>query len=60
MDDGSSVFCLLVVILGTACVMFVVRLALVFWRHRTKPLYSDPFTVRSPVEIALTQRRVFL
>ena len=58
--EGSSVFCVPVVILGTACVMFLVRLALVLWRHHTQPLYSDSFTVRSPVEIALTQRGLFL
>ncbi|KAJ3611044.1 hypothetical protein NHX12_021060 [Muraenolepis orangiensis] len=48
------------VILLTACVMFLVRVPLVTWRHLRRPLYSDPFMVRSPGEIALTQRRVFL
>jgi len=49
-----------VVILVTACVMMVVRVPLVLWRHRRRPLYSDPFMVRSPVEIALNQRAIFL
>lgn len=33
-----------VVLLVLACIVFVVRLALVVWRHRTRPLftYSDP------------------
>ncbi|XP_059901220.1 uncharacterized protein LOC132452557 [Gadus macrocephalus] len=56
---GNYIYDFSVVILGTACVMFVVRLALVSWRHRTKPLYSYPFTAPSPVEIALTQRGVY-
>ncbi|XP_062235984.1 uncharacterized protein LOC133933046 [Platichthys flesus] len=44
--------------LAISCVMFVARVALVTWRHHKRPLYTGPSM--SPVEIALTQRKIFL
>lgn len=45
-------------ILAIAILLFVVRVALVTWRHYKHPLYKD--CSMSPVEIALTQRKIFL
>lgn len=47
-------------ILALSALMFVVRIALVVWRHYKRPLYSSSGPNLSPVEIALTQRKLFL
>lgn len=47
-------------ILALSALMFVVRIALIVWRHYKQPLYSSSEPNLSPVEIALTQRKLFL
>ncbi|KAF7213404.1 putative LOC107382473-like protein [Nothobranchius furzeri] len=47
-------------ILMISCILFVLRVALVAWRHHKQPLYKDNGPSLSPVEISLTQRRIFL
>ncbi|XP_010739180.2 uncharacterized protein LOC104926917 [Larimichthys crocea] len=48
------------VILAISCAMFVARIALVTWKHYKRPLYNNKGPNMSPIEIALTQRRLFL
>lgn len=47
-------------ILALSTLMFVVRIALIVWRHYKQPLYSSSEPNLSPVQIALTQRKLFL
>ncbi|XP_036409674.1 uncharacterized protein LOC118795350 [Megalops cyprinoides] len=49
------------VLLAIACMMFMVRVMLVVWRHRSQPLYKGMSTeeVMSPMEIAEKQKRIF-
>lgn len=47
-------------ILAISCMVFVARVAMVTWRHHKQPLYSDSRPSLSPVEIALTQSKLFL
>ncbi|KAJ8418737.1 hypothetical protein AAFF_G00002360 [Aldrovandia affinis] len=49
------------VLLAVACTTFVVRVALVIWRHLKQPLYRGQNTkeVMSPIEIAEKQRKIF-
>ncbi|KAM3593858.1 uncharacterized protein V6R79_023636 [Siganus canaliculatus] len=48
------------IILALCSIMFVVRIALIIWNHHRRPLYNNSSINMSPVEIALTQRRIFL
>ncbi|XP_029979783.1 uncharacterized protein LOC115411707 [Sphaeramia orbicularis] len=56
----SSTFIFGGLILGISCLMFVARVALVTWKHRKQPLYNDNEPSMSPIEIALTQSKLFL
>ncbi|XP_035765475.1 uncharacterized protein LOC102782259 [Neolamprologus brichardi] len=59
-SQGSFIYIFAAVILSASCIMFVIRIALVTWRHHKVPLYKDSEPTMSPVEIALRQRKVFL
>ncbi|KAI1902225.1 hypothetical protein AGOR_G00042520 [Albula goreensis] len=49
------------VLLALACVLFVVRVILVIWRHRTQPLYQDLNTEDlSPADISGKQKKIFI
>ncbi|XP_036375420.1 uncharacterized protein LOC118771520 [Megalops cyprinoides] len=50
-----------VVLLALASVLFVVRVLLVIWRHRKRPLYQDSNSevLMSPMDIAAKQKKVF-
>jgi len=54
----SAVF--IVVLLALACLLFVIRIVLVIWRHVKQPLYADasPESM-SPMEIAEKQKKIF-
>ncbi|XP_058481680.1 uncharacterized protein LOC131456969 [Solea solea] len=56
----SPMYIFAALILAISCMMFAVRIALITWRHRKQPLYKDSGLSMSPVEIALTQRKIFL
>ncbi|XP_044032776.1 uncharacterized protein LOC122866761 [Siniperca chuatsi] len=56
----SGIYIFAALILAISCIMFVARIALVTWKHHKRPLYSDSGPSMSPVEIALTQRKLFL
>lgn len=45
-------------ILAISCIMFVSHITLVTWKHHKRPLYSDSGPSMSPVEIAMTQRKL--
>ncbi|KAM7369835.1 hypothetical protein PAMP_011125 [Pampus punctatissimus] len=47
-------------ILAISCILFVARIALVTWKHHKQPLYNNSGLSMSPVEISLTQRKIFL
>ncbi|XP_068566017.1 uncharacterized protein [Cebidichthys violaceus] len=47
-------------ILAISWIIFVARIALVAWKNHKRPLYSDSRPNMSPVEIALTQSKLFL
>nr|XP_046228084.1 uncharacterized protein LOC124049964 [Scatophagus argus]XP_046228085.1 uncharacterized protein LOC124049964 [Scatophagus argus] len=47
-------------ILAISSAMFVARIGLVTWRHYKRPLYRASGPSLSPIEIALTQRKIFL
>ncbi|KAF6716761.1 hypothetical protein FQA47_024033 [Oryzias melastigma] len=59
-SPGDHVYIFAAVILGISSVMFVIRLALVTWRHCKQPLYKDNGLDLSPVEISLKQNKFFL
>ncbi|XP_071342006.1 uncharacterized protein [Trachinotus anak] len=48
------------VILAVSCFIFGARIVLVAWKHHKQPLYKDNGLNMSPVEIALTQWKLFL
>lgn len=54
---------LIVLLLSLAGVIFVVRIALVIWRHIKQPLYSDAFPVlnetKQPEDISKRQKKIF-
>ncbi|XP_063062361.1 uncharacterized protein LOC134455271 [Engraulis encrasicolus] len=52
-DVVSAVF------LGITCVLLVVRIALVVWRHCNQPLYRPDMPVMSPMDLVRTQNRMF-
>lgn len=56
-------FPLSVLLLCLASVIFVVRIALVIWRHIKQPLYSDAFPVlnemKQPEDISKRQKKIF-
>ncbi|XP_056155873.1 uncharacterized protein LOC130130161 [Lampris incognitus] len=56
----SQIYIFTVVILAVSCVLFVARISLVIWRHRKRPLHDNSVPSLSPVEIALTQRKLFM
>ncbi|XP_034428488.1 uncharacterized protein LOC117753992 [Hippoglossus hippoglossus] len=64
LNDSSSpeslVYIFKALTLAISCIMFVARVALVTWKHHKRPLYTDTGPSMSPVEIALTQRKIFL
>ncbi|XP_062377580.1 uncharacterized protein LOC134066305 isoform X2 [Sardina pilchardus] len=49
------------VLLGLACLLFVLRVLLVVWRHFKQPLYRGMNTeeIMSPIEIAEKQKKIF-
>lgn len=49
-----------VFILIMCCIFFLARVILVTWKHQKIPLYSHSEPSMSPVEIALTQSKLFL
>ncbi|XP_018550831.1 uncharacterized protein LOC108896276 isoform X2 [Lates calcarifer] len=56
----SHIYIFAAVVLAISCIMFVARIALVTWKHYKQPLYKDSGPSMSPIEIALTQRKLFL
>ncbi|XP_034562598.1 uncharacterized protein LOC117829143 [Notolabrus celidotus] len=56
----SPIYIFVASILALTFIMFVARVALVRWKHQNRPFYSDSGPPMSPVEIALTQRKIFL
>ncbi|XP_070709427.1 uncharacterized protein [Pempheris klunzingeri] len=59
-SPGSYIYMFAAFVLGISCIIFVARIALVTWRHHKRPLYKSSEPTISPVEIALTQRKLFL
>lgn len=59
-SPGSHSFVFAVFILIMCCIFFLARVILVTWKHQKIPLYSDSEPSMSPVEIALTQSKLFL
>lgn len=51
-----------VVLLGLACVLFVIRIGMVVWRHIKRPLYKNVSSIEavSPMEIAEKTKTFFL
>ncbi|XP_023275861.1 uncharacterized protein LOC111665183 isoform X2 [Seriola lalandi dorsalis] len=56
----SYIYIFEAVILAISCIIIVARIALIAWKHNKRPLYKDNGLNMSPVEIALTQRKLFL
>ncbi|XP_017157328.1 uncharacterized protein LOC108165700 [Poecilia reticulata] len=56
----TNLYILEVLILVIACVLLVVRIILVGWRHHKQPLYMDNELSLTPVEISLSQPNLFL
>ncbi|XP_014862914.1 PREDICTED: uncharacterized protein LOC106930090 [Poecilia mexicana] len=54
-SPGTNLYILEVLILVIACVLLVVRIILVAWRHHKQPLYTDNELSLTPVEISLSQ-----
>ncbi|KAL2085606.1 hypothetical protein ACEWY4_018926 [Coilia grayii] len=52
-DVVSAVF------LGATCVLLLVRIALVVWRHRNQPLYRPDMPVMSPMELVRQNHMFF-
>ncbi|XP_012670519.2 uncharacterized protein LOC105889269 [Clupea harengus] len=46
-------------LLGVTCILLIIRIALVVWRHYHHPLYRPDMPVMSPMELVRTQNRVF-
>ncbi|XP_041922947.1 uncharacterized protein LOC121687872 [Alosa sapidissima] len=46
-------------LLGVACILFLIRITLVVWRHCKHPLYPPDMPVMSPIELVRTQNQVF-
>ncbi|XP_023181782.1 uncharacterized protein LOC111606182 isoform X1 [Xiphophorus maculatus] len=59
-SPGTNLYILEVLILVIACVLLVVRIILVAWRHHKQPLYTDNELSLTPVEISLSQPNLFL
>ncbi|XP_034036496.1 uncharacterized protein LOC117519271 [Thalassophryne amazonica] len=59
-SSGGHVYIFAAFILAVSCILFVVRIALVTWRHYKRPLYSTSGLSMSPVEIALKHNKLFL
>nr|XP_006634472.1 PREDICTED: uncharacterized protein LOC102694756 [Lepisosteus oculatus] len=61
-QSPSSNGIFIAVLLGIACVTFTVRVVLVIWRHLRHPLYrdADPSTQLSPMNVAETQKKIFI
>ncbi|XP_035811476.2 uncharacterized protein LOC118471365 [Amphiprion ocellaris] len=59
-SPNSDMFIFAALILAISCIVFVAHIALVTWKHHKRPLYKDSGLSMSPVEIALTQRKLFL
>ncbi|KAM9712505.1 uncharacterized protein ACNS7B_023037 isoform 2-T2 [Menidia menidia] len=55
-----SIYIFSALILVISCIMFVVRMTIITWRHYKQPLYKDNALSMSPVEISLTQIKLFL
>ncbi|XP_033841878.1 uncharacterized protein LOC117388441 [Periophthalmus magnuspinnatus] len=60
LDPGTHNFFFAVFILILSCLLFLVRVILVSWKHHKKPLYNESEPSMSPIEIALTQSKMFL
>ncbi|XP_067434605.1 uncharacterized protein [Thunnus thynnus] len=56
----SPIYIFAAVILLISCILFVARIALVTWKHHKRPFYNDSGPFMSPVEISLTQKKIFL
>ncbi|XP_035509973.1 uncharacterized protein LOC118322406 [Morone saxatilis] len=59
-SPDSPIYIFAAWILAISCAMFVARISLVTWRHHKRPLYNTSAPTMSPVEISLTQRKLFL
>ncbi|XP_062377771.1 uncharacterized protein LOC134066439 [Sardina pilchardus] len=46
-------------LLGVTCLLLLVRISLVVWRHCRHPLYQPDMPVMSPMELVRTQNQVF-
>ncbi|KAJ0059797.1 hypothetical protein NL108_012947 [Boleophthalmus pectinirostris] len=60
LDPGTHNFFFAVFILIICSLLFLVRVVLVTWKHHKRPLYNENEHTMSPVEIALTQNKIFL
>ncbi|XP_043960296.1 uncharacterized protein LOC122824124 [Gambusia affinis] len=59
-SPGTNLHIFEALILVIACVLLVVRIILVVWRHHKQPLYMDNELSLTPVEISLSQPTIFL
>ncbi|MED6267195.1 hypothetical protein CHARACLAT_009524 [Characodon lateralis] len=59
-SPGSHMYIFDALILAISCILFVVCITLVTWRHHKQPLYTNSEPRLSPVEISLTQPNFFL
>lgn len=60
LDPGTYNFFFGVLTLVISCLVFLARVILVSWKQYKRPLYNDSEPGLSPVEIALTQSKLFL
>ncbi|XP_072307463.1 uncharacterized protein [Eucyclogobius newberryi] len=60
LSPGTHNFFFGVFILITVSLLFLAHVVLVSWKHHKRPLYTDSEPSMSPVEIALTQSKIFL
>lgn len=60
-DSPSRNGIFIAVLLGTACVLFAIRIVLVIWRHIKQPLYRDANPeAMEPMEISAKQKKILL
>ncbi|KAK6299942.1 hypothetical protein J4Q44_G00299750 [Coregonus suidteri] len=56
---GTHIDIMSAVILAITSVIFIVRIIMVLWKHKNKPLYGEE-QLMSPVDIARTQKLIFM
>ncbi|XP_047424504.1 uncharacterized protein LOC124995836 [Mugil cephalus] len=59
-SESSYMYIFTASILAISSVAFLVRIALVTWKHVTRPIYDACGPSMSPIELAVMQRKIFL